>query len=904
MQSTSIDRHAWRAVRALAALLAALLALSACAGIGAPAATPEPGATAPPAGTDATSAPDATASASAVTISFAAPEPERSAYEPLIAAFNQQNSDVQVQFVPLPMEQVQSPDQMLRQLVSAADTGATFFLRPEDIKNGLVRDLAPLIDADPQFDRDDFYPGALATGSGSSGVYLLPRTLQLALLSYNKDLWSRRGLPAPKPDWTWSDLLAAAEQLAQKRGDTVDVYGFAGGGDRGLAALGGVLLTEAGVDISANVEQLRLDQPKIAQAIERLAGLVKSGAVYANSGAGEELLKLIADQRVVMWFGAPVMIGPDVPKPAFAVGTAALPPIGGSQEGGAEGYVMSAGTAHPEAAWRWLSFLSRQEVRRPFMEAGVVDSVPARKSLAERSGYWKQLDPEATAAVQAILARGASPLAGAPGDRRAIEALGQALTAVVGGKPVAQALAEAQAALDKQIAEAQTTPTATPDTAPVVVATPGPSGPPPGATAITFSVPPFRAEQFRRLASEFNKQHPELFVQLKTTQPERPDEAKMTPAKMAEGADCFSWPRPAAASQISGTLDLQPLIDADAEFKLDDYPAALLAPFKRGTTLVGLPYQVRLRALTYNQNAFDAAGLSHPSASWTADDFLNAAKQLTSGQGGDKRYGYAALATQTDDLLFFLGLLGAQIERSGAPNFTDPKVEQAVRFYLDLLRNYSPHEQIQGYSHSLPPGDEAFRLIDEGRVGMWFGLSGDIMVVAVGGPGEAGRQNYTRAIAPPPGADRVAPDSFQTSGLYISATSQHAELCWQWLKFLSGDVSALDEGAFPARRSVAESDTFLKRAPAGADAVYAAYRPALDRAPEAGGGAPDRPELDLFWFFRAADRALQGKDLGRELTDAQARTEQYLTCVRSGGAASDCAKQVDSTYDGFAGSHS
>src|SRR6266545_568777 len=806
-----------RGIRALAAFLLASVLLSACAA--------GPGAAAP------TALPDTSpGSASAVTIGFAAQEFERQAYEPLIAAFNQQNPDIHVQFVPRPMQQAQSLDQLMRQLVSAADTAATFFLRPEDIKNGLVRDLAPLIDADPNFDRDDYYPGALAAGSGNSGVYMLPRTLRLA-------------------------------------------------------------------------------QPKIAAAIERLAGLVKSGAVYANPHAGDrpapdEILKLIADQRVAMWFGAPVMIGPDVPKPAFAVGTAALPPIGVSLEGGAEGYVMSAGTAHPEAAWRWLSFLSRQEVRQPFMEAGTPNSVPARKSLAERSGYWKKLDPEVTAAVQAILARGISPLADTPPDRRAIEALGKALAAVVGGRPVAQALAEAQAALDQQIAEAQSTPTATPDTAPVVVATPGPSGPPPGATAITFNVPPFQAEQFRRLASEFNKQHPELFVQLKTTQPERPDEAKMTPAKMAEGADCFSWPRSAAARQISGTLDLQPLIDADANFKLDDYPAALLAPYKRGTTLLGLPYQVRLRALTYNQNAFDAAGLSYPNASWTADDFLNAAKQLTSGQGGDKRYGYAALAVQTDDLLFFLSLLGAQVERSGAPNFTDPKVEQAVRFYLDLLRNYSPHEQIQGYSRSLPPGDDAFRLIDEGRVGMWFGLSGDIMIVAVGGPGEAGRQNYTRAIAPPPGADKARPDSFQTSGLYISATSQHPEVCWQWLKFLSGDVSALDEGAFPARRSLAESDTFLKRAPAGADAVYTAYRSALDRAPEAGGVAPDRPELDLFWFFRAADRALQGEDLGRELADAQVRTEQYLTCVGSGGAASGCAKQVDSTYDGFAGSDS
>jgi len=44
--------------------------------------------------------PDATASASAVTIGFAAPEPERSAYKPPIAAFNAQNSDVRIEFVP------------------------------------------------------------------------------------------------------------------------------------------------------------------------------------------------------------------------------------------------------------------------------------------------------------------------------------------------------------------------------------------------------------------------------------------------------------------------------------------------------------------------------------------------------------------------------------------------------------------------------------------------------------------------------------------------------------------------------------------------------------------------------------------------------------------------------------
>jgi ABC-type glycerol-3-phosphate transport system substrate-binding protein len=885
--------------RRATALLAALLALSACAGSAALTPTPQPTQVSAdvvetPGQPDATAEPAAPGAGGVVTIGFAAPEFERQAYEPLIVAFNQQNPDVRVEFVPLGMQPSQSLDQLMRQIASSADTAATFFLRAEDVKNGLVRDLAPLIDADPSFDRDDYYPGALTAGA-DGGIYLLPRSLRLDLVSYNKDLWDKRGVPAPKTDWTWSDLLATAEQLAQKRGDTVDVYGLADGGN-GLNALGG-LLAEAGFDSSTVVEQLQLDQPQIAQALERVAELVKAGAIYADAGGErpppDQFLKLIADQRVGMWFGAPVLIGPDVPKPTFATGTAALPPSYDSN-GGAEGFILSAGSAHPEEAWRWLSFLSRQEVRRPFMEAGVAGSVPARKSLAESSGYWKQLDPEAAAAAQAVLARGTPVLAGATVDRRAIEALSQALAAVVDGTPVAQALSTAQATLDKQIAEAQSNPTATPDNAPIIVATPVESAPPPGATVVTFNVPLFQAEQFRRLAAEFNKQHPELFVQIKTTRLEQ----DMTLAKMAEGADCFSWPDPVGGSAISGTLDLQPLADADPTFKLDDYPVGLLAPFRNGTALYGLPHQVRLRALTYNQSAFDTAGLSHPNASWTADDFLNAAKQLTSGEGGDKRYGYGSLGAQTDDILLFLGLFDAQVARNGAPNFLDPKVGQALRFYLDLLRNYSPHERIQGYTRDLAIGGETFQLIDEGRVGMWFDLPGGVQIVMIGP--ETGRQNYTRAIAPPPGADKVGLESISASGLYIATQTQQPEGCWQWLKFLSEDLTALGSD-FPARRSLAESDAFLKQALAGAAEVYAAYRPALDRAPADGqGSGSNRPQIDLFWFFRAADRALQGEDLDRELADAQAKTEQFVACARGSDTPLTCAKQADPTYEGRA----
>src|SRR5258705_11019261 len=125
------------ATRAPVAGLLAIVLLSACAGPDAPAPTPDSGSPAPP---EASAQPNANGDTGAVTIGFAAPEFERQQYEPLITAFNAQNPDMRVQFVALDgLGAAASLDQMIRQAVSAADTAAVFFLRPQDITNGLVR---------------------------------------------------------------------------------------------------------------------------------------------------------------------------------------------------------------------------------------------------------------------------------------------------------------------------------------------------------------------------------------------------------------------------------------------------------------------------------------------------------------------------------------------------------------------------------------------------------------------------------------------------------------------------------------------------------------------------------------------------------------------------------------------
>lgn len=55
----------------------------------------------------------------------------------------------------------------------------------------------------------------------------------------------------------------------------------------------------------------------------------------------------------------------------------------------------------------------------------------------------------------------------------------------------------------------------------------------------------------------------------------------------------------------------------------------------------GLPKDIGPFALAYNKDLFDAAGITAPTADapWTWDEYVTAAKQLTTGNGADKVYG-------------------------------------------------------------------------------------------------------------------------------------------------------------------------------------------------------------------------------------------------------------------------
>lgn len=101
--------------------------------------------------------------------------------------------------------------------------------------------------------------------------------------------------------------------------------------------------------------------------------------------------------------------------------------------------------------------------------------------------------------------------------------------------------------------------------------------------------------------------------------------------------------------------DLSEYVDDNELFDADNVWAKALDMYRYdGTTpgvgaSYGLPKDIGPFALAYNKDLFDAAGITAPDPEnpWTWDEFVAAAKTLTSGSGDDKVYGSAPYSLES-----------------------------------------------------------------------------------------------------------------------------------------------------------------------------------------------------------------------------------------------------------------
>lgn len=826
-----------------------------------------------------------------IEIGFAGLQHEKAIYQPLIESFQATHPDIAVRFIALDdLMMGRAPDsaQQAKQLASRADTFSPLLIYDELLSSGAFLDLRPLMQADASFQPDD-YPASLLAADQQEPLYQLPTKLFIQLAAYNRELWQASGLPLPEKTLSWDDLLHAAESLTVRKGDSVEVAGIDDGHNGWLILLG--LLHEAGIELRpANDGSFQLDRPEVLAIFERVQNLVERGVIYRNQSQtiqfGSDLYERYRTGKVAIWLGGALL---DQPEAERGIELGALyVPMPSDLLLQSQGFAISSGTQHQEAAWRWLAFLSKQQLAEPkgmvFFGPGL--ALPARSSLA--SDTLQKLGPELAEALQSALAQPASPQQ----DRRILAELEVSLRNLL--ESDRQAMLVLQEHAERLSQQLLTKQDESIELGQIVVELAQPTAPP-AKDAVTISYPAGFVEraQLQAIAERFNQEQSQIFVQLEDL-----DGLQATGlASLAERYDCFVWHTSPSEQERALVRDLQPLLDADGTGMASDLPPALLSAYRFGDALYGLPYEVQLRSLRYNPDLFDAAGIAYPRADWDYADLLEAAQQLTMTEGAKQQYGYAVQYAMSGDLLSFLAWQGLSPTSGSAdslePAFLNQELIQAINDYLVLIESSSPHTNLTGYKADSFSSDGILPIM-EGRVALWneFSSNGVALRFVMSGPDQA---EPRVALAPPLlGKNDLSSNDLRSNALYISQQSQQPEACWEWFRFLTSQASLYSE-AFPARRSVAQSSEFAAIAPKGASEVYAAYAPLLDQAQLA-----STSQLDLYWFFEAVDRALQGADLATALAQAEETSRAYLDCVRAGESAETCARSVDPNYAGNA----
>ncbi len=823
-------------------------------------------------------------------ISFALPDWELALgwWDGLAEEFEAQNPDIHVTLKPfsevlgLPAGEFHMTDDFMLKLASSSDAFQVLFLAGidgETVRNGLVRDLKPFMDADPKFRSDDFTPGALEAAAWDGGVWAMPTALDYEIILFDRDAFDKANAPYPENGWTWDDFAATARTLTLREGDQVTRWGFVQDDFTFAPARLVELRTGPLLDDATMPPTLRFTEAEVKEVVQWWADLILEEEVMpfkplpeptkGESTWIEQGIAAMSSGTVSgsMWARS---------KQPQGIGMAPYPVDGPDSKTTPIHIVqvaMSAGTAYPQAVWRWLDFLSRQSPSQP-------GKIPARRSVAEMAGFWNNLDEETAATLRFAVNHAIAPSRLMTDWPAAYEALNAELRAVFNGeKSVTEALAAAQTqALSGLAAEADRRSAATPVVMTVATVEPPPAA---GATTITF-VPlggDLGIDPFRDAASRFHKSYPGVVVEVRN-----PDFAGSNVAVLAGQVDCFqAIPSLDDPKTLSAILNLDPLLEADPSLSIGDFFPALVDQHRRAGQTWGLPAAAQPYVIEYNRELFDEAGLDAPAVDWTLNEFLTLAQALTQESAEGKQYGFVGIY-ETFDLMLFVEQLGGRIlddtQYPPAAAFADPATVEAVQWYVDLAMRH-------GVKPILASEEERETLIGAGRAAMWsgsFDRYGDLNI----------------GVLPfPAGSDAAPAPILNTNGFFISAKATAPQACWEWIKFLTTQTSIVQ--GLPARRSIATSEAYRQRVGAERADVYIASIES-SQTPSVFLRLIGQNWLSpyVFWLEEAYQQIVEhGLPAEAALTQAQEKADAYRACVVANQVLDDpqgyrtCVEQAD-----------
>lgn len=321
--------------------------------------------------------------------------PEFRAYEELVAVFEEQNPEIDVQLTHIPGQ-----GDYRRRLAADFSAGSppdVFLLNYRRFatfaEQGGLEPVTQYVEASDLINVSDFYPIATDSFTIDGELWCVPQNISSLVVYYNKDLFDAVGVPYPADDWNRDDFLAAARALTQDidgDGET-DQYGV--GLSPNIFRLAPFVWQDGAqiVDDFDNPTRLTLDAPQVLQIFQWFVDLqVKERVVpSALAESAEESQSRFLNGSLGMIFNSRRGVPTYRTIQSFDWDVAPLPRS--KQAAGilhSDAYCMAKRTENKDLAWKFIEFANSFEGQSVIVKSG--RTVPSRIAVAESDAF---LDP-------------------------------------------------------------------------------------------------------------------------------------------------------------------------------------------------------------------------------------------------------------------------------------------------------------------------------------------------------------------------------------------------------------------------------------------------------------------------------------------------------------------------------
>ena len=282
-------------------------------------------------------------------------------------AFERQHPDIEIKLESYSREYRQK----LLTMVAADVAPDVWYIAPSDVPDlarfGLIEALDPYMERDG-FDAEQYFKVILDSFRFRGKSYGLSMQFGAIALFYNQDLFRQHGVSPPDANWSWQDLLEAAQKLTMDLdGDgVVDQYGVSINNNM-EAVVANFIFQNGGRVMDEKRTRILLDSPEAREAVQFLVDLREKHKVAPGVGrpglSGMGALELFETGRIAMAFEgswrmdfynrsgqlnydvAPLPMGPDGGRGMSANGLA---------------NALNANSRVKEAAWKWMHFYTSE----------------------------------------------------------------------------------------------------------------------------------------------------------------------------------------------------------------------------------------------------------------------------------------------------------------------------------------------------------------------------------------------------------------------------------------------------------------------------------------------------------------------------------------------------------------